>query len=785
MIKKSRILKFLTLLFVLSTSVSFAFESYEDKKVAKIDVVLKGSEEVSFDKKSVLNKLKTKRGDNFSQLIFDKDLKNLSEDFDKVQPEIDLKENEIYITLHLWPKPIIKEIVFEGNNQVTTKTLRKKLDIKPGIIFNRQDFNKGLSKVKEYYVKKGFYETQVTYSIEPVSTEEIKVVVDIDEGKSGNVQNIIFKGFTKDEKSDLKEMMYVKKYNLLTSWMTGQGVFNKDALEQDRMTILDYLQNKGYADAYVEINILEAKDTNKVILEIVAHRGTLYRVGKVSFDGNKLIDDKDIESAITLKKGEIFSPEQVRGTQAGIQDKYGKKGYIESQVNYETALHENDPVYDIMFHIDEGKCYKVGLIRIIGNEKTKSNVILRESLLVPGQTFDSRKLKATQNRLQNVGYFEDVNVYAVKSSDDLGMGENFRDVYIEVKEKSTGSLNLFVGISSVEDVFGGVEISETNFNYKGLLYMFSDGLSALRGGGEFLKGKVNIGKKQRSYELNWMTPYLKETLWRFGFDVSKSDSKLTSEDFDTSVYGGSVFVSYPLTNYWTYGARWRLRHTQTDVKLEKDPSAKELEEARQIEDSKGLLSGISTSLVYDSVDSSYKPRKGIRSTPEVEFSGIGGKFYFFKVNYINTLYVPLYKQGTLKGRCDFRFLFPFGQTSKEEIPFSEKLFMGGETTVRGYKPFIIGPRMDNNKPLGGISSGLFSLELSHAVFRLMDVFVFADAGSVSAERLSISKIRYSVGVGTRIEVMSRVPITVGYGYPINPKQKEDRQGIFFSMGGQF
>lgn len=138
-----------------------------------------------------------------------------------------------------------------------------------------------------------------------------------------------------------------------------------------------------------------------------------------------------------------------------MKDLYGQKGYIDASVQHETLLKESEPVFDVDFYIDEGGQYKVGLVHIFGNTSTHNNVILRESLLVPGETFDSRKLKATQKRLEAIGYFKSVNVYAVRTADDVDLGENYRDVYIEVEETTTGNVSLFMGFSSTDSVFGG------------------------------------------------------------------------------------------------------------------------------------------------------------------------------------------------------------------------------------------------------------------------------------------------------------------------------------------
>nr|NGX33388.1 Translocation and assembly module TamA [Candidatus Anoxychlamydiales bacterium] len=212
------------------------------------------------------------------------------------------------------------------------------------------------------------------------------------------------------------------------------------------------------------------------------------------------------------------------------------------------------------------------------------------------------------------------------------------------------------------------------------------------------------------------------------------------------------------------------------------------------ENSEGLISGAGPFLSYDSTDNSYKPHRGLRSNFDTEYVGIGGKYDFLKLAFNNTYYYPLWLKGTLKYRFNLTFLNPF--TSKEkkindEVPISERLFLGGEKTVRGYKPYIIGPQMTNDnakdEPKGGISSMLLSVEYNQELIKpLADIFFFADAGSVSFKQYDIKRPRASVGLGLRLEVMNRVPITVGWGYPINPRRgHKDRQMIFFYMGGQF
>jgi outer membrane protein insertion porin family len=776
-------------------------EFYDEKKVSHIEIIVDSKEDTGFDPRPILARLKTQEGDTFSQLTFDSDLKNLSEDYDHVDPSVKLQDGQVSIVIHVTPKPSIHHIQWIGNEQVKASTLQKELDIKPNTIFNRQSFNKAFNKVKEYYFKKGYFESQLSYSIEPVpDTNQIDIRIEVQEGRPGHIKKIILNGFTKSEKSDIEEQMYLKKYNFLTSWITGTGTYRDEILEQDKMTVLNYLHNKGYADARVDIHLEEDPDSGKLIVEITAHRGQLFLFGCIHLSGNTLLPTDDLMKRSLITEGAPFSPEKVRDTAQAIKDLYGQKGYIDASVQHEILLKENEPIFDIDFYIDEGEQYKVGLVHIFGNTSTHNNVILRESLLVPGETFDSRKLKATQKRLEAIGYFKSVNVYAVRTADDADLGENYRDVYIEVEETTTGNVSLFMGFSSTDSVFGGLDLTERNFNIRGIPKALCGNISELRGGGEFFHVKGTVGKSQNSVLISWMNPYVYDTLWRFGVELSRTWSEL-QDDVKVVTYGGSVYTNYPLSNYWTAGMRQRVRHAKDNISVHPIDNSKSAAESvakiKQQLNQDGLVSAFSGNISYDSTDNAMKPRRGWRSYLEAEVAGIGGSYDFVKLSYLNALYWSLWSKGTFKLRGDFKFIVPFGKTDRYTVPYSERFFLGGEGTVRGYKPFILGPvvKLANaegqlkhtDTPYGGLSSSLVSIEYNQEIFRMLDIFAFVDAGSVEFASFKISEIRPTTGVGLRIDIGNRTPIIVGYGIPLVKKDRHDGkwQKVFFSMGGQF
>jgi len=779
---------FCLLLFLLTGNLSAQETfSYERMRVTKIDVFPQNlGSDTSFNDAAVKTKLQTKVGLIFSQNEFDQDLKNLALEYDKIEPDVDVVNNEIVITLKIWIKPTVHSIAFCGNNRVKTSKLEKELGLKLGALFERDEFLTKLNKVKMYYLKKGYFESQLCYELIPVEGgSQVDVVINIEEGCAGHIYNIVFQGTTPAEECELRELLMTKTYNRFLSWYNGCGCFHPDLIDRDRMILLDYYQNRGFADANITFCVEETANANKIIIVITVDKGAFYTFGHVSFEGNSIFCNEDIEAYFKYATGDPFSPEKVRNTAREIRDLYGASGYIEANIDFQLRLHPDCPIYDVLVTIDEGEQYCVGMIRVFGNQCTQTKVILNESLLCPGEVFNMKKLEGTEERLGNTGYFKEVNVYAVGASTD---DSNYRDVYVEVDEADTGNLGIFLGANSLDSIFGGIDITEKNFDICGLPRIFRRGPFSLRGRGEFLHLKLNIGKRMTSYLLQWTQPYFLDTPWIVGFDLEKNDNRMLSRGYELKTYGGNVHGIYIWNEFLKYDIHYRARHTRVSVR---DSENLQLEEQAKIT---GLVSAVGATAIYDSTNNPRRPCSGLRSRLSYELAGVGGNFDFMKLGYLNSFYYPMSKKGVFKLRADLQFIHTYGHTHPTGMPLSERLFLGGETTVRGYKNFIIGPKFGSNEPAGGMSSYLISEEFQYNLVKspCIDGFVFMDAGYVSLSQFSIGRPAASVGFGLRVEVMRNMPLTMGLGYPIHPIEILDNgqrfnnaQRFFFSIGGCF
>lgn len=800
---------FIFILMALFSSTDAAVTQYENQPIERLEILIESKIGVPSEVAAgvVKSRMTTQEGGFFTQADFDNDLKILAREYDKVEPELISTDGAMHIILHVWVRPQIRSICWNGNKHIDTEDLRKELSVKSQTTFDRQAFNKAFHKIKTLYVKKGYFEAQLNYEIFPdCETNEVEIVVNICEGRAGHIKEIIFCGFTKDEESDLLDVLMTKEYSLLFSWYNGEGLYHDDAIQQDQFMAVNYLQNKGYADARVSIEVTEAC-RSMINVHIDAVRGEIYRVSQIQFSGNTLFCDADIRAEFTFGPGCPYSPEEIRETVSNITDLYGRRGYIDAAVDFEPSLDIETLSYSLKMTIDEGKQYRVGMLKVFGNTTTQTGIILHESLLIPGELFNIEKLKLTERKLTNVGYFESVNVFAVKSDGPLGLGECYRDVHIEVKETSTGHFGAFFGYSTAESIFGGINITEKNFNYHGLRCIFKDGCSFLRGGGEYAHATVQIGMKSRKYIASWAKPFFMDTPWTVGFDVERNNNRYISDDYEINSWALITHATYKINQFMHFGWHYRIKNSDVGVSEDDDDrytseqlgkmDCKQLHKARQKMKGDrqlkhdaaidGLISATGVSFTYDSTDHPITARSGFKSRMEGEFAGVGGDHTFFSLSYLNSYFIPLDKKSVIKYRADFRFILPFGNTGPTDVPLDERLFLGGDVMVRGYRSYRLGPQYAGHQdPRGGISMQYYSVEVTRRLHQKFEAFAFFDAGHLSLSRFEFAVPNCSLGIGARVKVIESIPaVTLGYGIPLNAKGNDEVKRFFISLGGQF
>ncbi|MCH9616852.1 MAG: Outer membrane protein assembly factor BamA [Chlamydiia bacterium] len=792
----SLLLTFITAL----TADTIPHDSFENMKVGEITVDIKNGAPAENDRiEAVLTEMRLKPGDTFSQVEFDSDLKRLSKKYQIVDPVITKKDGKLIIRLDITLRPTIVKFTVNGSKKYKKKKILSKGELTVPMEYNRGKFYQSITDIRDFLIKRGYFKADVTYKIEETpGTGEAIAHIFINQGPLGHIHKIKLKGFTKKEKRAVLRMIKTSKFHILTNWIIGSGVLKEEEQAQDAQMVTRYIQGEGYIDAKVRLEVKNTKQ-DQLTLFIYLDRGDLYHVGDVKIIGNTLETEKALDKALILKKGDVFTEEKIQATQKRIQSLYTKQGYLDTNVGYE-LIPAGDHSYNVVFQVEESEKYKVGLIVVSGNKSTNNNVIYNNVDITPGDDFDTNKMNAAQRRLQSTGYFENVSVYAVKNEKLAPTDANYRNVMIEVKEKRSGSVHLSAGTNSTAQMFGEISLNESNFDIHGLSTMWTDGVGALRGGGQFVDVKATYATKDKSASITWVNPYINDSLWRLGVDIQgKKDN--TIADYTLWSYGAGINTMYPINPYFSGGVKFRAKNSIVIVDgADKKATLKQ-------ERNSGIASGGGLVFAYNTTDNPYVPSKGIKSNFEAEFIGLVREnsaihdFPFLKFGYLNSYYKSLWNNAIFKVRGDLRFIQPLWRGTSEDMPLTEKFFLGGVESMRGYAPGQIGPAFapevgekkkdDERDPTGGISSALLSFELLQKVLPVLDVFTFFDAGAINESAFRVGKIYMSTGVGIRVNMGQTLPFVFGWGYPINPDEwtksenNPQEQRFFWSMAGRF
>ncbi len=276
-----------------------------------------------------------------------------------------------------------------------------------------------------------------------------------------HISDIRFIGNAHITAHKLRKQMDTSRYHWLWSWLTDGGRYKADQFQDDLDKLRDYYREQGYLDVDIaqEKVILDYPSSSQLVVTIQVTEGRQYHIGAISFSGNKIYSDHLLRLAIRQKPGMVFSPSKLDKDVSTLEDFYGRDGYLETDVHLVRKPNLATGNIDIEYQIEESKIFYVESIRIEGNTKTKSNVILRELILGPGEIFDMVRMKISKQRLQNTGFFDDV-----EADPETTNIPQRRDLKIAVKEARTGNLTFGAGFSSLEKASFFTELSQSNFD---------------------------------------------------------------------------------------------------------------------------------------------------------------------------------------------------------------------------------------------------------------------------------------------------------------------------------
>ncbi len=667
--------------------------------------------------------------------------------FTDVLVEIEPMDDGLRLTYSVRNKfRLAQAIEVRGSKHFGEKRLREMLSLYPGDLVDMQILQvRGQNVVTEYGVDY-FSDCKLKWDIIETDHDHgfARVVLDVDEGKRLKVKHVVIEGNNQVSTGDLRSIIKRRSW-WDPRWLFRKKKYTSDELDMMQVTIRDYYLNAGFMDVVVNKPILSTDD-RELQVQVSVVEGDQYRIGDISIDGITLFPEEDLTSLMFLKKGGIAASARMDQFQMVLRDYYGGRGYINTDVRLVLEPDSKSGVVDINYQITEGALIRIRNIKIEGNTRTKDKVIRRELLVYPGDIYNEVKVRRSRLICSNLGFFSSVRVRPL--STPLA---DYKDLVLDVEEKPTGNLMMGAGFSSIDKIMGFLELSQGNFDITNWRHP--------TGGGQKLKLRAQFGSEREIYEVSFVEPWFFDRKLSLGVDLYRTE--VSSSDYEVERTGGAISLAKKLPGPNRIRFRYELEKvssitdTNTYYFIESGEEADFIEEAR-------VQSTLSISIIHNTCNNPFAPTKGMRASIHGSLSGgpLGFDADIYTLGVKAAQFFPLWfgHVFSLRGRCEV--VDTFGNT--DEVPYSERLFLGGGRTIRGFDYRDIGPKVLPEphsseglyKAYGGNTLLYGSASYTVPVVPGVRVALFYDIGNVWRDVYEFSghNLASSVGTGLRLDM---------------------------------
>jgi outer membrane protein insertion porin family len=615
--------------------------------------------------------------------------------------------------------------------------------------------------IESHYRGRGYHFVRVTYRYEAA-----EATLTIVEGPRVLLGTVDFNGNAAIEDEALAALVPREGSGLLG---LGEAVYVKS-----QVTALARAVEKAYRrDGYLEVQVAApdvtfSTDQTQANVNIDIVEGRAYVLEAVTFTGTDVAVAAGRTDRFQALDGSAYTPLLRIEVKTMIEDLYADEGYPEATAQVMAVPTETGQLVRMTLEVEvtAGAKTMIGNILIEGNERVRRGFILGQMRLRPGDLYRGHLLRRSYRRLFKTGLFSAVTINLAKENRS-GQAENerpsgkdisHRDLLIHVSERSTRARFYELGFGSYDLLRAKTGIRERNLLGRGLI------------------GSAELGGSIRGAQLGFSLtdPWFLQSQWEANLPVSF----LTREEPSFTIRESKVGfrLSKPLTVRVTTGSTYRFSLSHVRNLSAQSP----LKEETNL-----LLGALGPFVQYDSRNDLFMPTRGVsaRAFAEVGDPALGGEISFVHTGASASHYLEL-KEGTvLCSRVSTRWITPIRNT--ESIPIQERLFNGGENSVRSFQQSELGPKDAGGDPVGGEVRNLLSLELRQRVSGNFSAALFADYGNIGlTSSEAFENFRSALGVGLRYGLPIG-PIRLDVGFNPNRKPDEDRFVIHFAVGMPF
>ncbi len=687
----------------------------------------------------------------------------------------DATETPVELRFQLLERPSISGIEIRGNTEQSTESINKIIDLRVNNLYSPQDAAQNVTKIKDLYRDEGYFLATVSHHVEPQPQNQVKVVFDVVERAEVKVREVQLLGNEGVADDDIKAVLRTQEGGI-TSIIGKGGNFKPDNLDMD-VQILQYLYlTRGYIQAKIDEPLVSlSPDMKYITIAVRIHEGPQFRVGKVMVEGDSVEPADKVVPQLALKPGDIFNYAMVQQDGNKIRDLQKNAGFAHATVENNSVPDMDKRTVDWTYRVQRGKKCFFGSISLAGGTSTRDKVIRREMTIVEGELYSEAKIQQSQAKIQRLGYFEKVEIKTKPTAIPQVL-----DVVVEVKERTTGTFQVGMGFSSIDNFIATMQIAKDNFLGRGQRMSVQGQLSSIR----------------TVFQASFFEPYFLDSNVTFSIDLYRFDQLYT--DFSRRATGGGFSWGYRITDMLIADIGYTGEQViskigglsgRTDVPISNYFGS-------------GFTSALRGTLSFDSRDDRMFPTTGwyVSGTAEWANQYIGSDNLFTRFTARIRRFFPLPLDGVLR----FNLVGGIIEAPKGKVvPLFERFFVGGIFNVRGYARNSLGPQIaipSSGDPASSLSA--FTIGGTRQIYLNNEIEVpiikapmnlrglmFFDIGNAFGEGqqiLGAGEFPFRMSVGWGIRWFSPVgPLRFEWGVPINPRAGEQPLAFEFTIGNSF
>jgi len=708
-------------------------------------------------------------------------------------PEVryDDAADEVAITISIEAGTRLK-IRFEGNDPF------RESDLMPLLLFGEERsyddavFRASADRLAEYYRANGFPFAKVDYTQQELPAEgELEGVFKIETGNFACLRTVLFVGNTFFTADALHEFIQTRAGNIFFC-----GLVKPDQLDSDVKILRARYHEQGFQDVKIEARVEYNGAKTLAYLIFAVAEGPRTIIADIQFEGYRALTLKQLRQAIHLHPGQPYDEIPLRRDQEEILVLYHQNGHVYAQADPQLNFSEDRTRVTIRYRISEDRQLRIGRIFLSGNTFTKDGVILRELQVKPGDAYDESRIQISRRRIQQLGFLGNVRLEPVTPLNPKSE-ETVKDMRLTVQENPTKSLDLGVGYADVEQLRGFIQVTHLN----------------LWGTGRSLSLRAEGSGIERTYSTTYIEP------WLFGLPMQGRlvayDQLQVRPAYNLTTIGSTAGVEKNLTP--------RIKTSlQYQFEVNRFKRGVELLD----EDKRSNIASLNPALFWDTRDNPFNPTSGFINGVVFRDAALslGSQVQFDKTTVQSSWFIPITRwlvfAASARGGISHRFgvtksAVLVGETAPSSLlPPSERFYLGGRSTVRGYQQDelgIIPTKCRNNENCatitpnaagtgvdfdGGNAMLLFNAELRIYLPDNLGLVLFNDRGNVfrATSQVDVNLLKSTVGAGIWYGTPVG-PLRLDYGYKLDREAnlcpscsvvvKESRAELHFTLGFAF